>query len=376
MKLMSEENQQWYIQYTVILTAIILTVFAMIQAASLLKILLFSLFLSILILPFCNWMEKHGVPRILAAFIAIFCSILLFGGIGTFFYIQLSDLAVDVGSLKEPFEELISGVQQFLSTRFGFEGYIDFETLQESVYRYLGNNTEAVSQWFASAVSIFTSFVLVPVCMFLILIFRQFLYESTVSLFDKKGKEQQDTLITVIKKVKQVVQNYIAGLSIVCMILATVYSIMLYIIGIDYPVLFGLFAGFLAIVPIIGPIIGSIVPIFYALLTMDSLIYPFIILAGFIIVQALEGNFLEPVVLGRQVSLNALAALLFLYVGAEIWGLAGMILFIPIGAIMKATFDEVESLSQLGYMMGRVPREKFSSGNSFERIAQFFKREG
>ncbi|MEX0721812.1 MAG: AI-2E family transporter [Balneolaceae bacterium] len=370
-----ENAQRWYIKYTIILAGFVLTIFAMIQAATILKLLLFSFFFSILVLPVCEWLERHRVSRILSAIIAILLAFVVLAGLSTFVYFQLLALMEDVGSLKEPFEELIGGLQQFLSSNFGFDGYIDFDTVKQSVYNYMGSNAKALTEWLGGAVSLFTSIVLVPVFMFLILMFRDFLQESAIKIFERKGEEQRDTFKLILTKVKEVVQNYITGILIVSVILAVVYSIMLTIIGIDYAIFFGIFAGALAIVPIIGPIVGSVIPIMYSLLTMDSLFYPLIILAGFYIVETLEGNFLEPVVLGRQVSLNALSALLLLYVGAEIWGLAGMILFIPIGAILKATFDEVESLKPIGYLMGRVPDEEFHKSEWSKKITGFFKRD-
>jgi predicted PurR-regulated permease PerM len=65
---------------------------------------------------------------------------------------------------------------------------------------------------------------------------------------------------------------------------------------------------------------------------MDSMIYPVIILFSFFIIQAFESNFFTPVIVGSKVGLNSLVTLLLLFIGAQIGGVIGMILFIPIGA--------------------------------------------
>ena len=62
--------------------------------------------------------------------------------------------------------------------------------------------------------------------------------------------------------------------------------------------------------------------------------------------------------MGSQVSMNALVTLLLLVVGAQIWGLSGMILFIPMGAIVKVICDEVDQLNHYGYVMGRTTEDK------------------
>lgn len=359
---------KWYAKYTVSLAGIILTVYALIQAETILKPLLFALFFSILALPFCNWMERHNIPRILSAFIAIIAGIIVIGGIVGFFYIQFSIFTEDLSGLQDRFEELLANVQEFLATRLGFEGYINFESVKESIYEYLGENTDALTDRLAEAVSVVTSIVLVPVYMFLILIFREFLKDFVLRAFGQKSEQHQKKAKTIMYSVKNVTQGYITGIFIVMVILSCLYSLMLYLIGLEYPLFFGVFAGLLSIIPVLGPLMGSIVPIVYALLTMDSLFYPLVIAAGFYVVELLEGNFLTPVIVGNQVSLNALVALVLLFIGAQIWGLTGMILVIPIGAILKVAFDEIEALQPFGYLMGRVPEDKQKVGKWEQKI--------
>ena len=367
-------NWRWYSKYTIILAGLILTVYAMVQAAAILKLFLFSVFLSILVIPLCDRLEKLKLSRILASILSVLCVIVVLGGILTFFFLQLSSLSSDIKSLKEPIDELLTGIQQFLSNNLGFDGYINFEMIKESTFNYLSNNTEALTKWLGGMISVLTSFVLVPILMFLILIFRDFLKEGVLIIFRKKSEKHRRIAEKIMKNIKIVIQEYVYGLMIIMVILGTVYSVMLYAIGIEYAFFFGSFAGFLSLVPIVGPIVGSIVPTLYALLTMDSLLYPFLIVAGFYVVETIEGNFLTPVILGNQVSLNALAALIFLYVGAQIWGLAGMILFIPIGAILKVTFDEIKSLQGFGYILGRVPPDKFKKSVWARKITDWLKK--
>jgi len=89
----------------------------------------------------------------------------------------------------------------------------------------------------------------------------------------------------------------------------------------------------------------------------------------------MEGNIFTPIIVGNKVSINAFFALLLLFVGAQIWGIIGMILIIPIGAILKVVFDEVESLKPIGFVMGTVPDE-FKSRKSVlaEKMSEFSER--
>ena len=119
---------------------------------------------------------------------------------------------------------------------------------------------------------------------------------------------------------------------------------------------------------------GSVLPILYALITMDSLFYPFIILIGFYVIQLFEGNLFTPMIVGSQVSMNALATLLLIFIGAQIWGLAGMILFIPLGAIIKVICDEIDSLNHFGYLLGRPADDKSDEASLFAKKVRAFSK--
>src|SRR5690606_14260515 len=103
----------------------------------------------------------------------------------------------------------------------------------------------------------------------------------------------------------------------------------LWIIGIDNPFLFGFLAAILAIVPYIGTLVGASIPVLYAFMTADSLWVPVSVIILFYVIQLVESNFLSPKIVGSSLNLNALGAILSLLIGAAVWGIAGMILFLP-----------------------------------------------
>lgn len=138
------------------------------------------------------------------------------------------------------------------------------------------------------------------------------------------------------------------------LILSVLNFTALSIIGIKHALLFAVFAGFLNVIPYVGPIIGSTLPIAYALLTTDSLWYPIAVFASFYVIQTIEGNFLTPKITGSQVSLNPLMTIIALFVGNFIWGLAGMILFVPGLAILKVIFDEIEGMEAYSFLLSTV----------------------
>jgi predicted PurR-regulated permease PerM len=85
---------------------------------------------------------------------------------------------------------------------------------------------------------------------------------------------------------------------------------------------------------------------------MDSLLPSVLIFACYQVIQVLEGNFLTPKIVGGQVNLNAFVTFLGLLLGASIWGVAGMILIIPILAILREIFDLSDSTKPYALLLG------------------------
>jgi predicted PurR-regulated permease PerM len=350
-------DQKWYINYTYILAGLILTIYAMIVAKSILLPLLFAIFFSILLSPFCGWLESYKFPRVIAAMVAILTAFMVLVGLGFLFYSQLSAFVDDIDMIQQRLEDLIMGAETFLVTWFGIDAFVELESIEAAIIDFIRDNTAALTRGIAGAAAVITAVFLIPIYMFLLLIFRDFLQEFLLQVFGRKNNMQLQKIKTIIERVKLVVQHYIMGIVIVIFILAIINTTMLMLVGVDHAIFFGVFAAMLNVIPFLGPIFGSILPVLYALITMDSLIYPVIILVSFYIIQLFESNLFTPVIVGSKVSLNALVTLLLLFIGAQIWGLAGMILFIPMGAILKVVFDEIESMKPYGFIMGRVPAE-------------------
>ncbi len=351
-------SNDWYVKYAYALAAIVLTIYAMITAKAIVVPFLFAIFISILLTPLAGWLEKYRIPRVISSLVAITVAVLVLFGVGFFFYTQMTAFVNDSDTIIMRLEELLFSVDEFLSSWFAFEEEINLERIVVELLEYIQANIASLSRGISSAASVITNVFLVPVFIFLILLFRSQLKNFVMMAFGGDNPSRHRRVRVIIIKIRVLIQNYITGVLIVIVILSFLNSIMLLVIGVEHAIFFGVFAAMLNIIPFVGPLLGSILPIVYSLITMDSLIYPLIIMLGFYVIQLFEGNLFTPTIVGSQVSMNALATLLLLFIGGQIWGLSGMILFIPIGAIMKIIFDEVESLQPFGYVMGRRAEDK------------------
>ena len=166
--------------------------------------------------------------------------------------------------------------------------------------------------------------------------------------FKEKNREQGKELLM---QIQNVVRHYLYGLLTVIVILAILNSIGLWIIGVDYAVFWASLAAFLSIVPYIGTTIGGLLPFMYSFATADYWWQPLAVIGLYFSVQQLEGNLITPYVVGSNVKINPLIAIISLLIGGVIWGVAGIVLAIPIAAIFKLVFDNIDALKPVGALM-------------------------
>src|SRR6056297_1409196 len=130
----NKAEQAWYVKYTVILTGLVLTVFAMIIAKPLLVPLLFAILLSILLSPVCTKLENFKIPRLFSVIITILVSFLIIGGLIFLFYNQLTAFAEDIELVESRLQELLISFNAFLENWFGIDTAFDIESLKESLF--------------------------------------------------------------------------------------------------------------------------------------------------------------------------------------------------------------------------------------------------
>jgi predicted PurR-regulated permease PerM len=116
--------------------------------------------------------------------------------------------------------------------------------------------------------------------------------------------------------------------------------------------LFGFLAAVLAIVPYVGTFIGAALPVLYALFYYDPIWMPISIALFFWLVQIIESNYLTPKIVGGNLKINAFTSILSILIGASVWGLAGMILFLPFAAMIKTVCEQYKSLKPIALLIG------------------------
>jgi predicted PurR-regulated permease PerM len=144
-------------------------------------------------------------------------------------------------------------------------------------------------------------------------------------------------------EVDTVLAGFIRGQLSVCAILAVLYSIGLYFIGIDLAIAIGTLAGITFIIPYVGTIIGIVLSVSMAFLKFHDILHPLLCLGWFSLVQGLEGMVITPRVVGSTVGLHPLVAIVALLIGGQMFGIMGLLLAVPVTAVLQVFLRSLAS---------------------------------
>ena len=175
----------------------------------------------------------------------------------------------------------------------------------------------------------------------MILIYQPLLLDFIHKLF---GTSNQKQVSEIVSETKTVIQRYLVGLVIEAVIIATLYTITLMILGIDYAILLGIIGALINVIPYVGGIVGVALPMIIALATKSTAWYALYIMIIYYFIQLIDINFIVPKIVASKVKINALFSIIVVIAGNALWGVSGMFLSIPLLAIIKLIFDQAKKM--------------------------------
>lgn len=311
--------------------------------------LAFSALFAMLLVPIVRKLEGWKLGRAGSIIIALVLVAVLVSGVLSLFSWQFVQFAEDLPEVTKRLKQINADILSFADETLGIAPAQQTDYLQQALDNVIERSGQYITDMVNTTTNLFATVGLMPIFIFFMLYHKE-MYETFLNkIIERRNRNQVDI---VVHKVEEVVQNYLVGMISVIAILAVLNTLGLLIVGIEHPLFFGIFAAFLAIIPYIGIIIGSLPPVLYALFLTDSLLYPLGVILVFVIVQFLEGNFITPNIIGSKVSINPFIAILALLIGGQLWGISGMILFVPLVGILRVIFEEIPAMRPIGYLLG------------------------
>jgi len=338
-----------YLKVLSITVLIIIIVFILITGRAILIPVFLAGYIAMLMTPACNWMEAHKIPRTVSAVLALLTAIAIILGIIHIVIVQVISFTRDLEGVDQRLNFYLNRINNFLESSLGIESGLGGGIERDQVGQLLQSHSGALSDIVLNAIGSLAGVILVPVFIFFFLIYRDHLADFVAKFFESR---KENLVKSELHSIRQVVQFYILGMFKVMAILAVLNTIALYALGVKHALFFGLFAALLNIIPYLGPFLGAILPFIFSFLTTDSLFTPLAVVALFTFIQMIESNFLTPKIVGSNVQLNAMITFVGLLVGGAVWGVVGMILIIPIMAILKRIFQLTPSAEPFAHLFG------------------------
>lgn len=326
-----------------------------------------ALLLSFILYPIVKRLEKWGLNKLFSAFITLLVLFALIGGSITLFSTEIMSLSNKFQDFTGKIMDTLTEAVVFVNRNINFVDGLQREELLEEGKEYLKESSGTLIQnTFSGTASFFTGLISTIIFTFLFLIYREGLTKAIVAFGDDKNKVK---IFRMLKNIQSVGKQYLSGMFLLILILGCANSLGLLIIGIDSPFFFGFLAAVLSIIPFVGTTIGAIIPVLYAFMSSDSLWIPIAVIILFWAIQIIESNFLNPKIVGSSLNVNALAAILSLLIGASVWGVAGMVLFLPFAAILKVVCEEFDDLQPIAMLISDdISNNTSKKSNSFKWI--------
>jgi predicted PurR-regulated permease PerM len=311
--------------------------------------LIFATIIAILINPIVNFLVRLKIYRVLAIVIAILLLILVIGAFAALFMSQISRLVDTWPIMVEKYTQFLNEGVVWAADLFNVKPKKVDAWILEGKENLMTKGSAALGPTLSSISHGLIVTLLIPVYVFMILFYQSLILEFIQKLFGEKNQTQVGKIVT---QTKTVIQKYLVGLVIETIIVATLNTCVLLILGIDYALLLGVIGALLNLIPYIGGIVGVAIPMVVALVTQSSVLYSFYVLIGYYIIQLIDNNLIVPLIVASKVKINALFSVIVVIVGNAIWGIPGMFLSIPLLAIVKLVCDNVDSLKPWGLLLG------------------------
>ena len=328
-------------------------------AASVILPFLISLFLAMITLPLLNWLTRKKIPRPLAVIVTMIVALAVLSGIFVPIAGSLNRFQSKVPAYKERLEVMSQDVLEWFEER----GLSPSDQLAR-----IGIDMDSVTGLVNPAdvldVATGTLGVVGGVLSNVLLVILTIIFIlSEAAGFPAKletafgGRIGSDRY----EKIKLEVQKYLGIKTIVSLITGITVSDALTIIGVDFPLLWGLLAFLLNYIPTFGSIIAAVPPVLLAIVQLGP---GHAIAVGIVFVSTnlVLGNFVEPYFMGRRLGLSTLVVFVSLVFWGWVWGPVGMLLSVPLTMILKIMLENNPNLQWVAVLLGPSPRSESSPG--------------
>ncbi len=318
-------------------------------AKSIIIPIVFAIIIAIVLHPVVSFLVRIRINRVVAISITLLLTFLVLFAFGSLVISQVSRFSESWPVLVEKFTGIINQTITDASDYFEKDPQKIHEWVSKTQGEIINTSTAAIGQTLVKLGSGLVILFLLPVYIFLILFYQPILLEFIHRLF---GINNQSKVSEIVNQVKTVIQRYLVGLVIEAVMVATLDTVALLLLGIEYALIIGIFGALLNMIPYIGGLVAVAMPMMVALVTKTTPMYAIYVLIAYYIIQLIDNNYIVPYIVASKVKINALFSIIAVIAGNALWGIPGMFLAIPLLAIVKLICDHIEPLKPWGFLLG------------------------
>ncbi|RLD09694.1 MAG: hypothetical protein DRI44_07890 [Chlamydiae bacterium] len=305
---------------------------------------LLSVFIAIIIAPLMFWLHKKGLPTLLALLTVIAGLLLIAVLIGYLIGSSVQSFSNNLPAYQDKLDQQTTYVITLLD-KYG----VDTKTLSLDKFLKPGVAMKFIAASLNSLGSMITNgFLILMTIIFILLEAASFPSKIRAARGKQKNPGSQKLEVNVFVSN---IQHYIAIKTSTSLATGIIVTVMLFIIGVDYPLLWGLIAFMLNYIPNIGSIIAAVPPVLLAVIQF-GFAKAGAVAIGYLCINILIGNIVEPKLMGRGLGLSTLVVFLSLIFWGWVLGPVGMLLSVPLTVTVKIALDSREDTKWLSILLG------------------------
>jgi predicted PurR-regulated permease PerM len=325
----------------VIVAALVIIARGVHQAQSVLAGILVAVFLAAIGTPSVIWLERRRVPNAVAVLVVITGMAAIFAVIGLLVGTSLNSFYADLPDYQARVQKHVSSLQTFLSTKgIQFADTIQFDPIKPETVRRL---TASLLAGLGSA--LFELVLVLLTVTFILLEASSFPAKLRAVLGDPQ-KDFHPFMSFVYD-----INRYMGIKTVISMTAGVLIGTWLWILEVDFPILWGFLAFLLHYVPNIGALISAVPAVFLALIQL-GIGRAALAAAGYLSVNFILGNVVEPMLMGRRLGLSTLVVFLSLIFWGGLLGLVGVVLCIPLTMALKFACENNKSTRWIAVLLG------------------------
>lgn len=333
------DNMNTLTKILILLIIASLFIIFLVAISDIVKLVIISSLLAYILDPFASFLESRGMSRT-SATVSIFLLLIVIAFISYLIFLPI--LSEEIKTLKGGFssenaELLIYRLENFIVSNVPFLSIKDLNMLNR-----LHATTARIGDWIIThtfdAASIIVNIILIPFITFFIMKDGRRLEKEFVNIVPNKYFE---FTLYLLHRVNTQVGRYLRGQVIDATIVGILATFAMWLLGVKYFFIIGIFAGVANLIPYFGPITGAIIAVVISIFQTGSFHLALYVITAFLIIKLIDDAIILPVVMSKSVHISPLTVLLAIMIGGKLFGVLGMVLSVPFTSFIKVVGHEI-----------------------------------